>query len=87
MKNQSGSRVATALYTELYIRCSSSANSEIGGRVWRILLLNQAFKSVLDTCKTEENPFKNEGARVVIKISPIVCLCRFFMMKAVKSTV
>ena len=35
---------------------------------------------VLDTCKTEEDPFKNEGARVVIKRSPFVCLCRFFMM-------
>ena len=33
---------------------------------------------VLDTCKSEEDPFKNEGARVVIKRSPIVCLCRFF---------
>ena len=35
---------------------------------------------VLDACKTEEDPFKNEGARVVIKISQIVSLCRFFMM-------
>ena len=33
---------------------------------------------VLDTCKTEEDPIKNEGARVVIKRSPIVCLCRYF---------
>ena len=39
-----------------------------------------AFIGVLDTCKTEEDPFKNEGARVVIKRSPIACLCRFFMM-------
>ena len=35
---------------------------------------------VLDICKTEEDPFKNAGARVFIKRSPIVCLCRFFMM-------
>ena len=33
---------------------------------------------VLDTCKTEGDQFKNEGARVVIKRSPIVHLCRFF---------
>ena len=33
---------------------------------------------VLDPCKTEEDPFKNEGARVAIKRSPIVRLCRFF---------
>ena len=39
-----------------------------------------AFIGVLDTCKTEEDPFKNEGARSVIIRSPIVCLCRFFMM-------
>ena len=39
---------------------------------------------VLDTCKTEEDPFKNEGARVVIKRSPIICLCScFVMLKAV----
>ena len=44
--------------------------------MWRILI--QAFMGLLDTCKTEEDPFKNEGARVVIKRSPIVHLCRFF---------
>ena len=48
--------------------------------MWRILLLIQAFMGVLDICKTEKDPFKNEGARVVIERSPIVCLCRFFMM-------
>ena len=35
---------------------------------------------VLDTCKTEEDTFKNEGARVVIKRSPIICQCRCFVM-------
>ena len=35
---------------------------------------------VLDTCKIEGDPFKNGGARAVIKRSLIVCLCRFFMM-------
>ena len=43
-------------------------------------LIIQAFMGVLDTCKNEEDPFKNEGARVVIKRSAIVYLCRFFMM-------
>ena len=43
-------------------------------------LIHSCFMGVLDTCKTEEDPFKNEGARVVIKISPIVCLCSFFIM-------
>ena len=35
--------------------------------MWRIPLLIQAFMGVLDTRKTEDDPFKNEGARVVIK--------------------
>ena len=64
----------------LYFRRSSTANSVIGGHVWGILLLIQACMIVLDTCKTEEHPFKNEGARVVIKRSPIVRSCRFFLM-------
>ena len=46
--------------------------------MWWILKLIKAFMGVLDTCKTEEDPFKNKGARVVIKRSPIVCLWRFF---------
>ena len=33
------------------------------------------FYVSLVTCKNEEDPFKNEGAR-----APIVSLCRFFMM-------
>ena len=43
-------------------------------------LVIQAFMGVLETCKTEEDPFKNEDARVVIKRSPFVRLCRIFMM-------
>ena len=31
--------------------------------MWRIILI-QAFMGVLVTCKTEEDPFKNEGARI-----------------------
>ena len=34
--------------------------------------------SVLDTCETEDDPFKNEDARVVIKRSLVVCLCNFY---------
>ena len=33
---------------------------------------------VLDTCKTEEDPFKNEGARVVIKNLPLYVYAEFF---------
>ena len=35
--------------------------------MWRIIELIQVFMDVLITCKNEEDPFKNEGARVVKK--------------------
>ena len=40
--------------------------------MWPKIKLIQTFTGVLVTCKNEEDPFKNEGAR-----SPIVSLCRF----------
>ena len=49
---------------KLYFRCSRAANSVVGGRVWPKFQLIQAFKVALMTCKNEEDPFKNEGARV-----------------------
>ena len=33
--------------------------------MWPKIKLIQSFIGVLVTCKTEEDPFKNEGARVV----------------------
>ena len=33
--------------------------------------LIQAFKHVLDTCKNEEDPIKNEGARVFTRFLPL----------------
>ena len=36
-----------------------------------VIFLIQAFMGVLVTYKTEEDPFKNEGARVVIKDLPL----------------
>ena len=47
-------------YTELYFRRSSKANSVVGGRVWWIINFIQAFKVVLVTCMTEEDPLKLE---------------------------
>ena len=43
-------------------------------------LIIQPFMGGLDTCKTEKDPFKNEGARVAINRYPIVCPRRFFIM-------
>ena len=45
------------------------------------ILIIQAFACVLDTCKTEEDPFKNEGARVVIKIAHCTSMQIFMMLK------
>ena len=59
---------------KLYFRWSRAANSVARGWQRRKIKLIQAFIEVLVTCKNEEDPFKNEGARVV------TCLCRIFMM-------
>ena len=50
--------------TALFKR-SRAANSDVGGLVWPKIKLIQAFIVVLATCKNEEDPFKNKGARVV----------------------
>ena len=42
-----------------------------GGWVWRKIKLVQTFMGVLFTCKNEEDPFKNEGARVVTTDLPL----------------
>ena len=41
------------------------------GRVWRIIKLIQAFMGVLVTCRNDEDPLKNESARVVTKDLPL----------------
>ena len=44
--------------------------------------LIQAFMHVLDTCKNKEDPIKNEGARVLHKISPIISLWGIFSRRS-----
>ena len=39
--------------------------------------LIQAFMHVLDTCKNEEDPIKNEGARLFTRFLPIISLWGF----------
>ena len=72
MKNEVA-RVVTRLYS------SSAANSIVGGRVWRIIKLIQAFMDLHVTCKNEEDPFQNEGARVVMKELPLQAYADFFV--------
>ena len=53
----------------------------VGGPVWRIIKLIQAFMDVLITCQNEEDPFKNEGNRVVKKISHCKSMKIFMTLK------
>ena len=50
---------------QLCFRCSRAAESVVSSWVWPKIKLIQDFIIVLVTCKNEEDPFKNEGARVV----------------------
>ena len=55
------------MFTALYIDFSTRAragNSVVSGRIWLKFELIQAFMNVLVSCKNEEDPNKNEGARV-----------------------
>ena len=54
-----------------FFRRSRAANSEVSGGILPKLELIQAFIVVLVTCKNEEDPIKNEGARVLTRFSPL----------------
>ena len=49
----------------------NDANSVTGDWVWPNIKLIQTFMGVLVTCKNIEDPFKNEGARVVTTDLPL----------------
>ena len=65
IKNE-GTREVTTLYSYIL-----DAISVAGGWVWRKIKLIQTFMEVLVTCKNEEDPFKNECARVVTSDLPL----------------
>ena len=46
-------------------------NYEVSGGILPKFELIQAFIVVLVTCKNEEDPIKNEGARVLTRFSPL----------------
>ena len=52
-----------------FLRGSRAANPKVQGLIWPNFKPIQAFKVDLFTCKNEEDPIKNEGARVVTTIS------------------
>ena len=50
---------------QLYFRRSRAVNSVACGWMWPKIKLIQTFMGFLVTCNNEEDPFKNENARVV----------------------
>ena len=69
IKNE-GARVLTRLY-DVFFRRSRAANSKVSGGIQPKCELIQAFIVVLVTCRNEEDPIKNEGARVLTRFSPL----------------
>ena len=65
IKNE-GARVLTKLY-DVFFRRSRAAHSEVSGKILSKFELIQAFIVVLVTCMNEEDPIKNEGARVLTR--------------------
>ena len=51
-----------------FFRRSRAANSKVSGGILPKFELIQAFIVVLVTCKNEEDPIKNEGARVLTSL-------------------
>ena len=73
-KNE-GARVFTRfpplyVYGDFYRR-SRAANSAVLGPIWPNFKLVRDVMDVLVSCKYEEDPIKNEGARVLTTFSPI----------------
>ena len=53
-------------------RRSRATTSKVSGGILSKFELIEAFIIVLVTCKNEEDPIKNEGAKSVNKIVPII---------------
>ena len=63
-------------FSPLYVygdfsRPSRAANSTILGTFWPNFELVRDVMDVLGTCKYEEDPIKNKGARVLTTFSPL----------------
>ena len=54
-----------------FSRCSGAANSAFLGPIWPNFEIVRDVMDVLVTCKYEEDPIKNEGARVVTTCFPL----------------
>ena len=69
IKNE-GARVLTILYINFY-RHSRAAYSEVSGGFELKFELIQVFMIALVISKNEENPIKNEGARMLTTFLPL----------------
>ena len=77
IKNE-GARVLIRLYVGFFFRRSRAANSEVSGGILPKFGPIQAFIVVLVTCKNEEDPIKNEGARVLTRFPHYKSMGVFF---------
>ena len=74
-KNE-GARVATTLnidfsHSQRQTTPQSKANSTVRGRIWLKFEPIRDIIVVLVTCKNEEDPMKNRGARVATTFFPL----------------
>ena len=79
LKNE-GARVLTRLY-DVFFRRSRANNSEVSGGIQPKFELIQAFIVVIITCKNEEDPIKNERARVLTSFPHYKSMGIFQMLK------
>ena len=56
---------------ELYFRHSRAANFIVGSQVWPKIKLIKALIVVLYTCKSDEDPSKNESTSVLTTLLPL----------------
>ena len=61
------------MLTRLYVVFSDAHGHhfEVSGGIMPKFELIQAFIVVIVTCKNEEDPIKNEGARLLTKFAPL----------------
>ena len=67
----------TRLYV-VFFRRSRAANSVGSSKIMPKFKFIQALMVVLVTCKNEKDPIKNEGSRVLTRLSPLLIYGIFF---------
>ena len=69
IKNR-GTRVFTTLYINFFRRARADYSAVLGP-IWPNFKLVRDVMDVLVTCKYEEDPIKNEGAKVFTRFLPL----------------